>query len=150
MIWFAPCGFGSECRSVETQNEALSEAKPGDNVGFNVRNVTVKNIRGCYVASDAKNKPATGYENFMAQVIIMAHPEQISKGHTPVLDCHTSHNACKFDKLLQKLDQRTGKELEAEPSSIKNGDSALVLGVSTKLLCVETLGVPASCPFGCP
>ena len=39
-------------------NEALSEAKPGDNVGLNVRNVTVKDIRRGYVASDAKNKPA--------------------------------------------------------------------------------------------
>ena len=138
MIRFAPCGVESECKSVEMHHEALSEAKPGDNVGFNVRNVTVKDIRRGYVASDAKNKPATGCENFTAQVIIMAHPGQIRKGYTPVLDCHTSHIACKFDKLLQKLDRRTGKELEAEPEYIKNGDSALVLVVPTKPLCVET------------
>ena len=37
-------------------NEALSEAKLGDNVWFNVRNVTVKDIRRGYVASEAKNK----------------------------------------------------------------------------------------------
>ena len=138
MILFAPCGVESECKSVEMHHEALSEAKPGDNVGFNVRNVTVKDIRRGYVASDAKNKPATGCENFTAQVIIMAHPGQIRKGYTPVHDCHTSHIACKFDKPLQKLDRRTGKELEAEPEYIKNGDSALVLVVPTKPLCVET------------
>ena len=45
---------------------------------------------------------------------------------------------CKFDKPLQKPDRQTGKELEADPSSIMNGDSALFLGVSTKLLCFET------------
>ena len=49
----------------------------------------------------------------------------------PVLDCHMSHIACKFDKLLQKLDRRTGKELEVDPKSIKNGHSALVLVVPT-------------------
>ena len=58
--------------SVETHHEALSEAKPGDNVWFNVRNVTVKDIRRGHVASDAKSKPTTGCENFTARVIIMA------------------------------------------------------------------------------
>ena len=55
-------------------HEALSEAKPGATVGFNVRNVTVNDILRGHVASDAKNKPATGCENSTAQVIIMAHP----------------------------------------------------------------------------
>ena len=138
MISFAPCGVESECKSVE-MHQALSEAKPGDNVGFNVRNVTVKDIRRGYVASDAKNKPTTGCQNFTAHVIIMAHPGQVRKGSTPVLDCYRSHNACKVDKQLPKHDRRTGKELEVEPESIKNGDSALVLVVPTKPLCVETL-----------
>ena len=108
-------------------HEALAEANPGDNAVFNVRNVTVKDIRCGHVASDAKNKPATGCENFTAQVIIIAHPGQIWKGYTPVLDCHTSHIACKFDNLLQKLNRLTGIELEAEAGFIMNGDSALVL-----------------------
>ena len=97
MIGFAPCGIESEYKAVEMHREAFSEAKPGDNVGFNGCNVTVKDIWRDYVASDAKNKPTTGYENFMAQVIIMAHTGQISKGHTPVLDCHMSHKACQVE-----------------------------------------------------
>ena len=139
MILLAPCGVESECKFVETRHEVFSEERLDDNnVWFNVRNVTVKDIRRWYVASDAKNKPATGCQNFTTQVIIMAHPGQIRKGYTPVLDCHTSHIACKVDKLLQKHDRRTGKELEVEHKSIKNGDSAPVLIVPTKLLCVET------------
>ena len=58
-------------------------------------------------------------------------PLQIGNGYTPVLDCHTSHTACNFVNL-QKLDLWTGKELEAEPEYIKNGDSTLVLVVPTK------------------
>ena len=127
----------SECRSAETYNEALSEAKPGDNVGFNVRNVTVKDIWRGYVASDAKNKPTTCCENLTVPVI-MARRDQIRKGYTPVLDCHTSHKACKVDKLLWKLDWRTGKELDVEPEFIKNDGFAHVLVVLTKPLFPET------------
>ena len=90
MTRLAPCGVESELKSVEMHHDVLSDVKPGDNVGFNVRNVTVKDIRRGYVASDAKNKPATGCENFMAQVI-MAHPGQISKGYTAVLTATLAH-----------------------------------------------------------
>ena len=85
-----------------------------------------------------KNKPTTGCANFTVQVITIAHPGQIRRGYTPVLDCYTSHITCTLDKLMQKRDWRTGKELEAEPEYIKNRDSALVLIVQTKPLCVET------------
>jgi len=36
---------------------------------------------------------------FDAQVIILGHPGEIHNGYTPVLDCHTAHIACKFEKI---------------------------------------------------
>nr|BAN38607.1 elongation factor 1-alpha 1 [Entamoeba histolytica] len=138
IVQFAPSGVSSECKSIEMHHTALAQAIPGDNVGFNVRNLTVKDIKRGNVASDAKNQPAVGCEDFTAQVIVMNHPGQIRKGYTPVLDCHTSHIACKFEELLSKIDRRTGKSMEGgEPEYIKNGDSALVKIVPTKPLCVE-------------
>jgi elongation factor 1-alpha len=44
----------------------LTEAQPGDNVGFNVKNVSVKDIKRGNVASDAKNNPSKQVENFKA------------------------------------------------------------------------------------
>nr|BAN40111.1 elongation factor 1-alpha 1 [Entamoeba histolytica] len=138
IVQFAPSGVSSECKSIEMHHTALAQAIPGDNVGFNVRNLTVKDIKRGNVASDAKNQPAVGCEDFTAQVTVMNHPGQIRKGYTPVLDCHTSHIACKFEELLSKIDRRTGKSMEGgEPEYIKNGDSALVKIVPTKPLCVE-------------
>lgn len=49
-------------------HESLTEALPGDNVGFNVKNVSVKELRRGYVAGDSKNDPPLGAQSFTAQV----------------------------------------------------------------------------------
>merc|ERR1711988_718115 len=137
VVQFAPTGLSTEVKSVEMHHESLAEAQPGDNVGFNVKNVSVKDIKRGYVASDSKRDPAVGAANFDAQVIIMNHPGQISKGYSPVLDCHTAHVACKFAEIRQKMDRRSGKVLEEEPKFVKNGDVCMVKLEPTKPMCVE-------------
>merc|ERR1711987_26114 len=116
VVTMAPVQISTEVKSVEMHHEVLSEAIPGDNVGFNVKNISVKEIRRGFVASDSKNDPASGAENFTAQVIVMNHPGQIQNGYCPVLDCHTAHVACKFAKITEKLDRRTGSTAEKDPS----------------------------------
>ena len=59
-----------QVKSVEMHHESLPEALPGDNVGFNVKNVSVKEIRRGNVASDSKNDPSKECHNFLAQVSI--------------------------------------------------------------------------------
>ena len=69
VVTFAPSQVTTEVKSVEMHHESLPEAFPGDNVGFNVKNVSVKDIRRGNVASDSKNDPAKGAKNFTAQVL---------------------------------------------------------------------------------
>merc|ERR1719357_1859947 len=64
VVTFAPVQLTTEVKSVEMHHESLPEATPGDNVGFNVKNVSVKDIKRGYVASDSKNNPAAGCANF--------------------------------------------------------------------------------------
>merc|ERR1711971_1364453 len=66
VVCFAPVQLTTEVKSVEMHHEQVPEANPGDNVGFNVKNVAVKDIKRGYVCSDNKNDPATGVENFSA------------------------------------------------------------------------------------
>jgi len=138
VVTFAPAMVTTEVKSVEMHHEALTEAVPGDNVGFNVKNVSVKDIRRGMVCGDSKNDPPFECENFTAQVIILNHPGQIGQGYSPVLDCHTAHIACRFSEIVTKVDRRTGKELEAAPKFIKTGDAAYVIMVPQKAMCVET------------
>merc|ERR1711970_1571576 len=134
---FAPAAVTTEVKSVEMHHETLSEGVPGDNVGFNVKNVSVKDIRRGNVAGDSKNDPAKESKTFDAQVIVLNHPGEIQKGYTPVLDCHTAHIACRFNELKEKIDRRSGKKLEDNPTKVKSGDAAIVELKPSKPMCVE-------------
>jgi elongation factor 1-alpha len=124
----APTDYAGELRSIEMHHEAMQSAEPGDNVGFNIRGVTMKDIyRGC-VVGDAK-APCTvvGPKDTMtAQIIVIWHPTAIALGYTPVIHSHTAQIACKFIELSKKLDGKTGQVLEDNPQFIKKGDVAIV------------------------
>ncbi|KAK6327356.1 hypothetical protein J4Q44_G00030010 [Coregonus suidteri] len=138
IVTFAPANVTTEVKSVEMHHETLESAMPGDNVGFNVKNVSVKDIRRGNVAGDSKNDPPMEAGVFTAQVIILNHPGQISQGYAPVLDCHTAHIACKFSELKEKIDRRSGKKLEDAPKFLKSGDAAIVDMIPGKPMCVES------------
>merc|ERR1712072_1500330 len=137
VVTFAPAGVTTEVKSVEMHHEQLAEGLPGDNVGFNVKNVSVKEIRRGNVAGDSKADPPNGCDSFNAQVIVLNHPGQVGAGYAPVLDCHTAHIACKFGEMIEKIDRRSGKSIEASPKYIKSGDAAIVKMIPSKPMCVE-------------
>uniref|UniRef100_A0A2K5LVW0 Elongation factor 1-alpha n=1 Tax=Cercocebus atys TaxID=9531 RepID=A0A2K5LVW0_CERAT len=147
VVTFAPVNVTTEVKSVEMHHEALSEALPEDNVGFNVKNVSVKDVRRGNVAGDSKNDPPMEAAGFTAHVIILNHPCQVSAGYAPVLDCHTAHIACKFAELKEKIDRRSGKKLEDGPKFLKSGDAAIVDMVPGKPMCVESFSDYP--PLGC-
>nr|XP_032815419.1 elongation factor 1-alpha 1-like [Petromyzon marinus] len=138
VVTFAPTTLTTEVKSVEMHHEALTEAFPGDNVGFNVKNVSVKEIRRGNVAGDSKTDPPRGCDSFTAQVIVLNHPGHIQAGYSPVVDCHTAHIACKFSELKEKIDRRSGKKLEDSPKFLKSGDAAMIEMVPGKPMCVES------------
>jgi len=137
-VTFAPVGLTTEVKSVEMHHESMEKAEPGDNVGFNVKNISLKQIRRGMVAGDAKKDPPQKTAKFVAQVIILDHPNKIMAGYTPVLDCHTAHIACRFDKLITLMNKRTGAVIEQNPKSAKSGQAVLVEMIPSKPMCVET------------
>ncbi|KAE8290443.1 Elongation factor 1-alpha, oocyte form EF-1-alpha-O1 [Larimichthys crocea] len=117
VVNFAPANLTSEVKSVEMHHESLAEAQPGDNVGFNVKNLSIKDIKRGNVAGDVKNNPACGVSSSKAQVIVVSHPREIHASDSPVMDCYTVHVTWKFAdlrKVLEKhallIDLNTNKE----------------------------------------
>jgi len=137
-VYFAPANITADCKTVEMHHTLLEEANPGDNIGFNVKGLSVKDVRRGHVVGNAKDNPPKEAESFNAQVIVLNHPNKIQAGYTPVVDCHTSHIACKFDTLIEKIDRRSGAVLEAEPKELKNNEAAIVKMVPQKGMVVET------------
>jgi len=92
VVSFAPGNLMIKVKTFEMHHEQL-EAYPGDNVAFNVTNVSVKDLRSGY---ESTNDPAAEIAVFNAQVIVLNHLGEIMAGYSPVVDCHTTHVACKF------------------------------------------------------
>lgn len=138
VVTFAPVNVTTEVKSVEMHHEALSDSLPGSNVGFNVKNLSVKEVRCGNVARDSKNDSPIEAAGFNDQVIILNHPGQIRASCAPVLDCHITHVVCKFAELKEKIDRRSGKKLEDGPKFLKSGDAAIVDMVPGKPMCVES------------
>jgi elongation factor 1-alpha len=131
-----PAGIKTEVKSIEMHHQQLQQAIPGDNVGFNIKNVDKKDIKRGDVVGPASNPPAVASE-FTALIIVLQHPNVIARGYTPVFHIHTAQLACTIVDILEKKDPKTGQTLEKNPDTIKTGDAAVVKIKPTKPIAVE-------------
>lgn len=135
-VVFMPAGVKGEVKTIEMHHEQVPEAKPGDNVGFSVRGVDKKAIRRGDVVG-VEGNPPTVVKEFTAQIIVLQHPNVITKGYTPVFHVHTSQTACKITEIQKKIDPKSGQTLQENPDFVKTGDAAIVKCVPTKPLVME-------------
>ncbi|RLG71777.1 MAG: translation elongation factor EF-1 subunit alpha, partial [Thermoprotei archaeon] len=107
-VVFMPAGKVGEVRSIEMHHVRIPKALPGDNIGFNVRGVSRKDIRRGHVVGHL-TKPPTVARSFRARVIILWHPTAIAAGYCPVIHAHTASVSCRLKEIVAKIDPRTGK-----------------------------------------
>jgi elongation factor 1-alpha len=124
-IVFMPSNVQGEVKSIETHHVRIEKAVPGDNIGFNVRGISRKDIRRGDVGGHPDNPPTVAKE-FIGQIIVIYHPTAIAAGYSPVLHAHTGQVSCRFTELIAKLDPRTGQTIEEKPAFLKTGDGAIV------------------------
>ncbi|MBU3905309.1 MAG: translation elongation factor EF-1 subunit alpha [Nanoarchaeota archaeon] len=136
-VRFEPAGVQGELKTIEMHHEQVSEARPGDNIGFSVRGVGKNDIRRGDVLGTPQSPPTVAKE-FTAQIIVLQHPNVITKGYTPVFHIHTSQTACKIVEILKKIDPKTGAVLQENPDFIKAGDAAIIKCVPNKPLVIES------------
>lgn len=126
-----------EVKFVEMYYEQFVEGVFGDNVGFNVKNVFVKEICCGNVVGDFKNDFFMGVVFFDVQVIVFNYFGQVGVGYVFVFDCYIVYIVCKFFEFLQKIDCCIGKVVEESFKFIKFGDVVIVKMVFFKFMCVE-------------
>jgi len=136
-VIFMPSKVVGEVKTIEMHHESLSQAVPGDNVGFNVRGVGKNDVKKGDVVGTPDSVPTVA-EEFTAQIVVLQHPSAITVGYTPVLHVHTAQVACQFTELIKKIDPKTGQAIEEKPQFLKAGDVAVVKLKPTKLLCIES------------
>lgn len=136
VIIFEPVGVKGEVKSIEVHHQNIPEARPGDNVGFNVRGVNKEQIKRGDVVGHPDNPPTVAKE-FTAQIIVLQHPSVIAAGYTPVFHCHTASVACQIVEIIAKIDPRTGAVIQAKPDFIKSGDAAKIRVVPSKPFVIE-------------
>jgi elongation factor 1-alpha len=135
-IIFEPADKTAEVKSIEMHHETISEAMPGDNIGFNIRGLSKADIRRGDVAGPTNNPPKVASE-FTARIAVLQHPTAVAAGYTPVFHAHTAQVACTISEILQKLDPKTGQVVEEKPEFIKKGEMATIKVTPTKPMVIE-------------
>lgn len=120
-----PAAKVGDVRSLETHHMKLDEAKPGDNIGVNLRGVEKEDVKRGDVLGRVDNPPTVA-EEIVARVIVLWHPTAIGPGYAPVMHIHTATVPVQIVELISKLDPRTGQTIEQKPQFIKQGDVAMV------------------------
>lgn len=134
---FMPAGVKGEVKTIEMHHEQVTEARPGDNIGFSVRGIGKTDVKRGDVAGPVNNPPTVAKE-FTAQIIVLNHPSVITKGYTPVFHAHTAQVACKIVEIQKKIDPKTGAVLQENPDFIKTGDAAVIKCVPQKPFVIES------------
>jgi elongation factor 1-alpha len=133
---FEPSGAKGEVKTIEMFHKQQPDAKPGDNIGFNVRGIGKGDAKRGDVAGHPKNPPTVAKE-FTAQIIVLQHPTVITAGYTPVFHLGTASIACKIEEIVAKVDPKTGATLKEKPDFIKTGDAAKIRVVPSRPMVVE-------------
>jgi len=120
-----PSGVTTEVKSIEMHHQQLQQARPGDNVGFNVKGIDKTQINRGEVVGPVTNPP-TVVDTFTAQIVVLNHPTAISVNYTPVFHAHTTQFAGRVEEIIEKKDPKTGQSLQKNPDFIKTGDVALI------------------------
>ncbi len=140
IIEIAPNKIQTEVKSIEAHHTSMMQAIPGDNVGFNIKGIAINEVKKGDIVGDPKNDPPRACETFIAQIIVINHPNKIRKGYCPIIDCGGNHVSCKFEEIISKNDRKTGEVVEEKPEAIGNGDCAFVRLRPEKDMVVECFG----------
>merc|ERR1719439_563090 len=125
--------------TVEMHHKRVDEAKPGDNVGMNVKNLDKNNMpHNGDVMVYKKDTSLSPVKSFDAQVQILDIPGEIKVGYSPIGFVRTGRAACRVTGIKWKMGKETGGKKMEDPHSLKSNEMAQVTFVPQQPLVVDS------------
>jgi elongation factor 1-alpha len=115
--------------TVEMHHKTVDAAKPGDNVGLNIKGLNKDNMPHVGDVMVLKSDTSINrVKNFTAQVQILNHPGELKVGYTPIAFVRTARSAVKMTKINWKIGKETGgQKLEGAPMLKANEMAEIVM-----------------------
>uniref|UniRef100_A0A7S4GKQ8 Tr-type G domain-containing protein n=2 Tax=Sar TaxID=2698737 RepID=A0A7S4GKQ8_OXYMA len=125
--------------TVEMHHTRQEQAKPGDNVGLNIKGLEKQNMpRAGDVMIYKKDTTLSAAGSFTAQVQVLDIPGEIKMGYSPIGFVRCGRAACRISGLNWKVGKETGGKKMPEPHSLKSNEMAEVVFSPMQPLVVDT------------
>ena len=127
-VRIAPRGLDNlKVFSIEMHHKTWPNAKPGDNIGMNIKGLDKTNMpKVGDVISLQKDPILEAVESFTAQIAVQEHPGQLKPGFSPGVYVRTGKSSCKMATINWKIGKKTGNEKQDNPPFLEQGESAEV------------------------
>lgn len=139
-VFLQPSGVKARVKQIEQHQEEIEEAKPGNNVGINLKEVDKKDVKKGDVICKPKDKISTARkgDKILARVAVLEHPRGLTKDHVPTIFAHTARVPGKILSIEEKIDSKTGETTDKNPNILKKGEVGTMLIEPQKLLALDT------------
>jgi elongation factor 1-alpha len=113
--------------TVEMHHKRVDAAKPGDNVGMNVKNLDKNNMpHSGDVMVYKKDTTLAPVKSFDAQIQVLDIPNEIKTGYSPIGFVRCGRAACRVAAIKWKMGKETGGKKMEDPHSLKSNEMAQV------------------------
>ena len=124
--------------SIEMHHKTWPNAKPGDNVGMNIKGFERNKMPKVGDVITLQKDVIYPVESFVAQVVVQEHPGQLKPGFSPCIHVRTAKSACKMSKINWKQSKKTGNEKQESPQYLERGESAEVEFIPKQAIYLES------------
>merc|ERR1712110_801346 len=111
--------------TVEMHHKSVPEAKPGDNVGMNMKGLTPTDMpHSGDVMIEKSDSTLKHVKDFTAMLQTLEIPGELKRGYSPIGFVRTGRAACKLADIDFKKGKETGGKKAESPHSLKSNEMA--------------------------
>jgi elongation factor 1-alpha len=114
--------------TIEMHHQQIPFAKPGDNVGINVKGLDKGNMpKNGDIIILKKDNTLQPCKTFISQLQILDHPGELKVGYCPVGYVRTAHSALRVKEIKWRMGKETGGQKVMNPPYVKGNDVAEIV-----------------------